>query len=164
MRGAGPVEISGAIYTTTQSATSNLYYYGSGTMTLSGTGGMQSSANQILALTVATGAAPSSTLGTEGDSTLLIKGNYTMGGNASSAVNLTVRGGAGGGGTTRGSLSMVDGTANTLNITNSVTAGATVLTMAGAAGSSSILNLEVGNTADKIALGNTGKASVVSRK
>jgi len=80
---------------------------------------------------------------------LAIQSNVTLGSTLSSS--LTVSGG--------GILSLLDGAPNTLTI-NSATAGATVLTLGGASGSPSILNMEIGSSADAIVLGGLLKALV----
>ena len=94
------------------------------------------------AITVGTGTAAA---------TFQVAGNSTIG--TAGSPTLTVNGG-----TAPSTLSTIDGTVNTLNI-NSATSGATVLTLGGASGVIT-LNMDVGSSADEIALGSGLKASV----
>ena len=133
-----------------------------GTMTLSNANGGSvagiTGGNTTL-VTVATGVANTATAG---NATLLISGNYTIGSSGSAA--LVIKGGTTASGSPgQGTLSTEDGTINTLTINTTAAANTTVLTMAGGAGTPSILNMDVGNTsADEIVLGNGSnmKASI----
>ena len=107
------------------------------------------------AITVGNGAAITATAG---NALLQIAGNYTVG--TVGPSTLAIRGGDGLA-SGRGTLSLVDGGKNTLTINNSTaTATTNVLTLAGAAGAVSVLNMEVGNGgADQITL-SAGRLSV----
>ena len=109
------------------------------------------------AVTVGSGATPVGT--TSGHATLQVNGNYTIG--TATGGTLTIKGGnTGGTPLGRGTLSLVDGTANTLTLANN-TAGATTFTIgSNTNGNNSILNLEVGATADQISLAASAKISI----
>ena len=135
-----------------------LIYQGSGTLTLSpgaGNGSISGTLSGLgAALQIGSGAADIS--GTTGNSTLLISGNYTIG--SAGAATLTIKGAASG--ASQGTLSLEDNTINTLFI-NSITAGATVLTMGQSTAAPSVLSMDIGNnSADSILLGSGLKASV----
>ena len=159
--GPGNVTLSGNIGTSIP-----LTYEGTGTFDLSGSNAYNGASNFQLGTTVldassnaaaslaggAINVAVSGTSITGGNATLLVKGNYLIG-NAGSPT-LTI---IGGNGTTagQGTLSLVDGTVNTLTI-HSAAAGANVLTL----GANSILDFEVGSSADEILLGSGLKTTV----
>jgi fibronectin-binding autotransporter adhesin len=142
------------------SAAEGIIFNGTGTLTLASPGsvGGVGAGGGGATISIASGAAPVITgVSQTGNSTLLIKGNYTIG--TSGSASVTIKGGNGTT-TTQGILSLVDGQVNTLTINSNVSA-ATVLTMAGTAGNSSILNMEVGQgSADEIVLGSAVKASI----
>lgn len=130
------------------------------------TGNTTSHATLPTAFNVGSGATPvtsvTSPVGVNtGNATLRIEGNRTLGTVGVGATTLVVRGGnTGGTPLGQGTLSLADNSVNTLTI-NHATAGTTLLTMGGAAGQSSILNMEIGNnSADQIILGNGGRISV----
>ena len=82
---------------------------------------------------------------------LQVTGNSTIGSSGSGSLTVS-------GGTAPSLLSLVSGAPNTLTI-NSATAGANVLTLGGSSGTVT-LNMEVGSTADEIALGSGLTATV----
>jgi autotransporter-associated beta strand protein len=178
--GAGNVSITGLSNGNGTNTGNILNWSNTGTMTLNGvsmtgfvnvnagtavlTGDYTSTSNATV--TVGSGATPVTSVTTPvgintGNATLRIVGNRSIGTAGVSNGSLTIRGGnTGGTPIGQGTLSLVDSSINTLTI-NNATAGATLLTMAGAAGQSSVLKLEIGNnTADKITLANGGKASI----
>ncbi|XHR30610.1 MAG: autotransporter-associated beta strand repeat-containing protein [Chthoniobacteraceae bacterium] len=78
---------------------------------------------------------------------LQVSGNYTIG--TASGGSLTVTGGASG---KQGTLSLIDGAANTLTLANN--SGTDVFTIGSTtSGRSSVLNMEVGAVSDKIVVG-----------
>ena len=149
IRGTGNLTIEGLVTpNATAGAIQSLSYLGSGTLSLSSANGgtLIGISTFVTTLQIATGAAAGAG---EGNSTLKILGNYTIG-SAGSTV-LTIKGGNGTT-TTQGTLSLVDGTVNTLAL-NSATAGATVFNIANGSGLSSNLKMEVGASSDAIVLG-----------
>lgn len=181
--GAGNVSITG-LSNGAGTSTGNVFNWSnSGTLTLNGTsvsgavnlnagttlftGDHSSNGSQPLTtFTVGSGATPvtsaASPVGVNtGNATLKIVGNRKLGATGAGNTTLVIKGGnTGGTPIGQGTLSLADGSVNSLTI-NNATAGATLLTMAGAAGQSSILNMEIGNnSADQILLANGGKISV----
>ena len=181
--GAGNVSITG-LSNGNGTATGNIFNWSnSGTLTLNGTsvsgavnlnagttlltGDHTSNASQPLTtFTVGSGATPvtsvTSPVGVNtGNAILKIVGNRSLGAAGAGNTTLVIKGGnTGGTPIGQGTLSLVDSTINTLTI-NNATASSTLLTLAGGAGLSSILNMEIGNnTADQIVLANTGKISI----
>ncbi|MEO5716455.1 MAG: autotransporter-associated beta strand repeat-containing protein [Luteolibacter sp.] len=165
--GTGDVIIDSAIKTFNgATGAQGLAYQGTGTLTLSNANGgnttVDGGGGGSNAISIATGTAPvtgvAGTSGTTGNSTLKISGNYTIG---TAGINTLTIAGGNATTTTRGTLSLVDGTAgNTLTI-NSSAAAANVLTIAGGTGAASNLNMEIGsNTTDTITLG-SGQKTVV---
>ena len=165
--GTGNVQFESVTQQATNAGAFQLTYEGSGTMILNGSnsGAMNGISGQNIGIQIATGGTFVTGVAPYlGNSTLQIQGNYTIG-NGSGQGFLTIKGGNGvvTSGSTQGTLSLEDGTINTLTINSSAAAGSTVFTMAGGAGSPSILNMDVGNAgADEIVLGNGSnmKASI----
>ncbi|HEX4084108.1 MAG TPA: autotransporter-associated beta strand repeat-containing protein, partial [Chthoniobacteraceae bacterium] len=173
--GVGGVTINGLSNGASTSA-DTFQWENSGTLTLQGTTSIFGTIDFYAGTTVLTGTlasggasdtitvgdtaiASSSTGVNTGNATLLISGNYGYGTAGASAQSLIILGGTGTN-SGQGTLSMVDGSINTLTI-NTATASATTLTMGGAATKSSILDMEIGNnSSDEIILANNGKASI----
>ena len=132
--GAGNLTLPGTTNTYTGATTIN-----AGTLTLSGGASLGGTA-----VTIGTGT-------TGGGAVLQVSGNTTIG--TAGTGSLTINAG-----TAPSTLSMMDSTINKLNI-NNTTSGATVLTLGGASGVLTV-NMEVGTTADEIALGSGLKGSV----
>ena len=173
LTGSGNVLVSGGVLQNSGSSVTQAFTYaGTGTLTLAGANTYNGVSSFQLGTVVLSGASGGSMAGSaitvgsgatpdlwsvvpasnKGNATLQVVGNYTIG--SSGSPTLLINGGnTGASPIGQGTLSLLSGAPNTLTI-NSATAGATVLTLGGAAAAnSSILNMEVGATADSIVLG-----------
>lgn len=109
------------------------------------------------AVTVGTGATPTASAG---NATLLIAGNRSIGTATAGSLNI-IGGNTGGTPLGQGTLSLVDGTVNTLTLTDRTPTNANTFTFgSNTAGNNAVLNLEIGATADRIQLGAGDTATI----
>jgi len=131
---------------------------GTGTWTLSGSNtysGATTISSGILNLSSpGSMGATAVTVNAAAKAALNVSGNYTLG--TASGGSLIVSGGAAG---SQGVLSLMDSTVNTLTLANN-TAATTFTVGSNTNGQNSVLNMEVGATADKIALAGNAKISI----
>jgi len=151
MSGNAPIDLGSGVLTTGSDNTSTTY---SGAIT--GNGSLTKTGNGILTLAGSntyTGGTSINTgslviNGSLGHTAISVGGGATLGGTGSIGGSVTVAGGSSPG--TWGTISLVDGAANTLTLSDATSTDTVLMIGGSTAGSMSLLCFEVGATADRI--------------